>query len=157
MTNQCYPLLPFIFKKPWHLSATEPCWIQSLIIHSTNIYVAICYCSCPWYYKHKDEYDMVCPRAAHSFQGVGTEISYSRGFTKCYEITVEQAMRETSQSSLNKPNPGELVCHAAKEEKVFQDKKTTYINHRSMCAGNGKRFCKIVKQDMFTRRERSER
>ena len=66
-------------------------------------------------------------------------------------------MRETSQSSLNKPNPGELVCHAAKEEKVLQDKKTTYINHRSTCAGNGKKFYKTVKQDMFRRRERSER
>lgn len=68
-----------------------------------------------------------------------------------------RAMRETSQSSLIKTNPGEIVCHAGKKEKVFQDKRTTYTKHRSMCAGNGKKFYKVIIQDMFRGRERSER
>lgn len=52
-------------------------------------------------------------------------------------------MRETSQSSLNEPNPGELVCHATKEEKVFQDEKTTYITTEACVQGMARGSIKL--------------
>ena len=70
---------------------------------------------------------------------------------------MEQAMRETSQSGLNEPNPGETCLPWDKRGKGIPGRENNIYHHRSMCAGNGMRFYKTVKQDMFARRERSER
>lgn len=75
----------------------------------------------------------------------GTRLVTAEFFTKCYEITVEQAMRETSQSSLNGAKSWRaLFAMRSKRGKVYsRDSRKQHISPQKHVQGSGRGSIKL--------------